>query len=129
VAFALLVRVPGWSGWVFTLVFSAAVLLRAHGVGNAWQRIALVTAGALGVILVLLAFQAHASAAARAGCMLVLFAVAALLLTGARKLPGARLRPIWGRLGEIMEGLMALALLPLLLQVLHAYAYFRALAG
>jgi type VII secretion integral membrane protein EccD len=129
VAFALLVRVPGWSSWVFTLVFSAALLLRARTVGNAWQRIALVTAGALGVILVLLAFQAHASAVARAGVMLLLFAVAALSLMGARKLPGARLRPIWGRLGEIMEGLMAFALLPLLLQVLHAYAYFRALAG
>ncbi|MBC9730532.1 type VII secretion integral membrane protein EccD [Streptomyces sp. TRM68367] len=129
VAFALLVRVPGWSSWVFTLVFSATVLLRARDVGNARQRIALVTAGALGVILLLLAFQAHASAVARAGSMLVLFAVVPLLLMGARKLPGARLRPIWGRLGEIMEGLLALALLPLLLQVLHAYAYFRALAG
>ncbi len=129
VAFALLVRVPGWSGWVFTLVFSAAVLLRARCVGNAWQRIALVTAGALGVILLLLALQAHASAVARVGGMLLLFAVAALLLRGARRLPGARLRPIWGRLGEILEGLTALALLPLLLQVLDAYAYFRALAG
>lgn len=129
VAFVLLVRVPGWSGWVFTLVFSAAVLLRARGVGNAWQRIALMTAGSIGVILILPAFQTPASAAAQAGCMLALFAVAALLLAGARRLPGARLRPIWGRLGEIMEGLTAFALLPLLLQVLDAYAYFRALAG
>jgi type VII secretion integral membrane protein EccD len=129
VAFDLLVGVPGWSSWVFTLVFSAVVLLRARDVGNARQRIALVTAGALGVILLVLEFQAHASAVARAGSMLVLFAVVALLLTGARKLPGARLRPIWGRLAEIMEGLLALALLPLLLQVFHTYAYFRALAG
>lgn len=61
--------------------------------------------------------------------MLGLFAVAALLLTGAWRLPGARLRPIWGRLGEILEGLTALALVPLLLQVLDAYAYFRSMAG
>jgi type VII secretion integral membrane protein EccD len=129
VSFALLVRVPQWSYWVFALLFSAAVLLRARSVGNARQRIALVAAGGLGAFQVLLSLQEHASPAARAGGMLGLFVVAALLLTGARRLPGARLRPIWGRLGEILEGCTALALMPLLLQVLHAYAYFRSLAG
>jgi type VII secretion integral membrane protein EccD len=129
VASALLVQAPRWSGWVFTAVFSAAVLLRARGVGNAWQRIALVVAGGLGAILVLLSLTLHASPVARAAGMLGLFAAAGLLLTGAWRLPGARLRPIWGRLGEILEGLTALALVPLLLAVLNAYAYFRSLAG
>ncbi|MGW2716924.1 type VII secretion integral membrane protein EccD [Streptomyces sp. NPDC001492] len=129
VAFALLVRVPYWSGPLFAGVFSAAVLLRARGVGNAVQRIALVVAGGLGAILVVLSFALHASPPARAAAMLGLCAAAALLLTGASRLPGARLRPIWGRLGEILEGLTALALIPLLLQVLDAYAYFRSLAG
>ncbi|MGW1028997.1 type VII secretion integral membrane protein EccD [Streptomyces sp. NPDC002577] len=129
VASALLVQAANWSGWVFTAVFSAAVLLRARGVGNAWQRIALVVAGGLGAVLVLLSFALHATPAAQAAAMLGLFAAAALLLTGAWRLPGARLRPIWGRFGEILEGCTALALIPLLLQVLNAYAYFRSLAG
>ena len=129
VAFALLVQVPDWSGRVFTAVLVAAVLLRARGVGNAWQRIALVVAGGLGAILVLLSLALHASPVARSGAMLALFAVTVLMLTGAWRLPGARLRPIWGRLGEIFEGVTALALIPLLLQVLNAYAYFRSLAG
>ncbi|WP_406170591.1 type VII secretion integral membrane protein EccD [Streptomyces canus] len=129
VASALLVQAPHWSGRVFTAVFSAAVLLRARGVGNAWQRIALVVAGGLGGTLVVLSLVLHATPPARAAAMLGLFAVAALLLTGAWRLPGARLRPIWGRLGEILEGLTALALVPLLLQVLDAYAYFRSMAG
>ncbi|QKZ15970.1 type VII secretion integral membrane protein EccD [Streptomyces chartreusis] len=129
VAFALLVQVPDWSGWVFTAVFSAAVLLRARAVGNALQRIALVVVGGLGAILVLFSLTIHAGPVARAGAMLALFAAAALLLTGAWRLPGARLRPIWGRLGEILEGVTALALLPLLLQILNVYAYFRSLAG
>ncbi|WP_405467263.1 type VII secretion integral membrane protein EccD [Streptomyces canus] len=129
VASALLVRAPHWGGWVFTAVFGAAVLLRARGVGNAVQRIALVVAGGLGVILVLLSLTLDASPTAQVAAMLGLFAATALLLTGAWRLPGARLRPIWGRLGEILEGLTALALVPLLLQVLDAYAYFRSLAG
>lgn len=129
VASALLVQVPNWPGKVFTAVFSVAVLLRARGVANAWQRIALVAAGGLGPILVLLSLALPASAPARAAAMLGLCAAAALLLTGASRLPGARLRPIWGRLGEIIEGCTALALIPLLLQVLGAYAYFRSLAG
>ncbi|MFI7499919.1 type VII secretion integral membrane protein EccD [Streptomyces sp. NPDC049687] len=129
VASALLVQAPHWPGRVFTAVFSAAVLLRARGVGNAVQRIALVVAGGLGATLVLLSLTLHASSVVRAAAMLGLFAAAALLLTGAWRLPGARLRPIWGRLGEILEGLTALALVPLLLQVLDAYAYFRSLAG
>lgn len=129
VAFALLVQLPEWSDWVFTLVFSAAVLLRARGVGNASQRISLVVAGGLGAVLLLLSQEAHASALSRAGAMLGLFTVAALLLVGAWRLPGARLRPIWGRLGEILEGCTALAVIPLLLQVMHAYAYFRSMTG
>ncbi|WP_128429824.1 type VII secretion integral membrane protein EccD [Streptomyces cyaneus] len=129
VASALLVQAPNWSGWVFAAVFSPAVLLRARAVGNASQRIALVIAGALGAILVVLSLTLHAGPVVQAGTMIGLFAVAALLLTGAWRLPGARLRPIWGRLGEIFEGLTALALIPLLLQVLNVYAYFRSLAG
>ncbi|MGW2525006.1 type VII secretion integral membrane protein EccD [Streptomyces sp. NPDC001617] len=129
VACVLLVRIPHWWGWVFTAVFSAAVLLRARGVGNAVQRIALVVAGGLGAVLVLLSRTLHGSPAAQIGAMFVLFAVAALLLVGAWRLPGARLRPIWGRVGEIFEGLTALALVPLLLQVLNVYGHFRSLAG
>jgi type VII secretion integral membrane protein EccD len=129
VAFACLVRVPHWWGWVFTAVFSVAVLLRSRGVGNMWQRMALVVAGGLGLILVLLHLALDATPAARAAAMLGLSAAVALLLTGAWRLPGARLRPIWGRLGEILEAVTALALIPLLLQVLNAYAYVRSLAG
>ncbi|KUO05526.1 type VII secretion integral membrane protein EccD [Streptomyces caeruleatus] len=129
VAAALLVQSPNWSGWVFTAVFSAAVLLRARGVANAWQRIALVVAGVLGAILVLLSLALGATPLEQSALMLGLFAAAALLLTGAWRLPGARLRPIWGRLGELLEGCTALALVPLLLQVLNVYAYFRSLAG
>jgi hypothetical protein len=36
---------------------------------------------------------------------------------------------VWGHLGDLLEIVTAIAVLPLLLQVLHAYAYFRGLAG
>ena len=44
-------------------------------------------------------------------------------------MPGRRLRPYWGRLVDILESFTAVALLPLLLQVLHVYGLMRGLAG
>ncbi|WP_369826327.1 hypothetical protein [Kitasatospora sp. MBT66] len=44
-------------------------------------------------------------------------------------MPQARLLPIWGHLGDLAETATAIALLPLLLQVLGAYTRLRALAG
>lgn len=59
----------------------------------------------------------------------LLLLAALLLLVGAWRLPTSRLRPLWGHIGDILELLSAIALLPLLLQLLHVYAFFRALAG
>jgi transposase len=52
-----------------------------------------------------------------------------LLVVGAARLPGRRQAPVWAHLADRLEALTALALVPLLLQVLHVYAYVRSLAG
>ena len=54
-------------------------------------------------------------------------AVAVALLAAARRLPGRRLLPIWGQLADTAELWTSIALIPLLLQLLHVYARFRAL--
>ncbi|GAB3746663.1 hypothetical protein GCM10027598_85180 [Amycolatopsis oliviviridis] len=52
-----------------------------------------------------------------------------LLLVAAERLPGLRLRPYWGRAAEIFETITAIAILPILLQVLHVYAAVRTMVS
>ena len=43
--------------------------------------------------------------------------------------PGRRLVPHWGRTGEVIHTLIAISLIPLLLQVLGLFPYLRGLGG
>ncbi|WP_328826155.1 type VII secretion integral membrane protein EccD [Streptomyces sp. NBC_00252] len=122
-------REHGWTGWLLPLCLSLAVLLRARGTNGTLQRVPAVLAGAYGLGLVLIVRVAPTGPVGRASVLAALLAAALLLLVGAWRLPRARLLPVWGHLGDLLETVTAIALLPLLLQVLHAYTYFRGLAG
>ncbi|MEU2336362.1 type VII secretion integral membrane protein EccD [Streptomyces sp. NPDC013172] len=122
-------REHGWAGWLLPLSLSLAVLLRARGTNGTLQRVPAVLAGAYGLGLVLIVRVAPTGPGGRAAVLAVLLAAALLLLVGAQRLPRARLLPVWGHLGDLLETVTAVALLPLLLQVLDAYGYFRGLAG
>jgi type VII secretion integral membrane protein EccD len=125
----LTTREHGWAGWLLPLALSLAVLLRARGTNGTLQRVPAVLAGTYGLALVLVMRTAQDGPSGRAVALAVLLAAAVLLLVGAWRLPRARLLPIWGHLGDLLEIITAVSLLPLLLQVLNAYAYFRGLAG
>lgn len=58
-----------------------------------------------------------------------LFAAGVVMLLFSRLLPGKRQRPYWGRAAEIAESVTAVAVIPILLQVLGVYAWMRGLAG
>ncbi|MEU2424749.1 type VII secretion integral membrane protein EccD [Streptomyces sp. NPDC007851] len=122
-------REQGWAGWLLPVSLSLAVLLRARGTNGTLQRVPAVLAGAYGLGLVLIVRVAPTGPGGRAAVLAVLLAAALLLLVGAWRLPRARLLPLWGHFGDLLETVTAIALLPLLLQVLHAYGYFRGLAG
>jgi hypothetical protein len=57
------------------------------------------------------------------------FAAGVVLLLCGQRLPGRRLRPYWGRMVEILETVTAIAVVPILLQVLGVYVMMRGLAG
>ncbi|MFG2828511.1 type VII secretion integral membrane protein EccD [Streptomyces sp. NPDC048434] len=125
-AFLLLLGQDDWIGWVFPLVFSGAVLLRTKSLNASWHRVPVAVSGTIGLLTVVLTWTAGSSTAARWVLLLGLLAAAGLLLTGAWRLPTARLLPVWGHTADILELVTALALLPLLLQLLHVYAHVRA---
>jgi type VII secretion integral membrane protein EccD len=120
-----LVTVAGWLGWVLPLLFAAAILLRARGLGSFWQRGALALAGGFGIGCVLLRLALTVGPIAT----VLLLAVVAALAVGTWRLPTVRLLPTWGHVADIAELWTAVALVPLLFQLLHVYAFFRALAG
>lgn len=126
-AAGLLAYHGGWLGWVLAVLLCLAVLLRARTVQLGWQRLSLAAAGIGGLCL---AADSRAAAAGPSTHVAVLaaLAVAALaLLAASGLLPGRRLLPVWGQLGDIFELWSAVALLPILLQVLNVYSYFRGL--
>ncbi|HET6500288.1 MAG TPA: type VII secretion integral membrane protein EccD [Amycolatopsis sp.] len=125
----LLVREPGWAGRALPVAFATAMLLRARSLRQIWQRGSLTYAGGLALVFVVLALAGELNAGGRVLVVAVLVAGLALTALGAWRLPAARLRPVWGHAGDVAELWTAIALLPLLLQVLHIYAYFRSLAG
>ena len=129
VAFVQLVRSPQWIGWTLAAVLSSAVLLRARELAGLWPRTSLAVCGTLGLALVLDVLAARATPVTRAALLCMLLVSAAVLLAAARRLPARRPLPIWGHAADLLETWTAIALLPLLLQLLHVYAFFRALIG
>ncbi|MGW0856726.1 type VII secretion integral membrane protein EccD [Streptomyces sp. NPDC002690] len=108
-----------------------AVLLLVHGRGmvNVWQRLALVLPGAWGVTLLVLALAAGTAAADRPLVVGGLLASATVLAVASWTVPGRRMLPYWGRVAELAQSLLAIALLPLALWVLGVFAALRAING
>jgi type VII secretion integral membrane protein EccD len=129
VAFAQLNRNPSWAGWVLSAMLGMVLLLRARILVGVWQRTSLMTAGALGLLILLISLAAHAAPEPRVILLLVLPAAAIVLLVAVRQLPGRRLLPVWGHAGDISDMVISIALVPVLLELVHAFAFFRSLAG
>ncbi|MFD9895278.1 type VII secretion integral membrane protein EccD [Amycolatopsis sp. NPDC059027] len=120
---------PGWIGWTMVSLLAAGLLLRSRSFVGVWQRISLVTAGTVGLGLVVLfhaqRFPPEWRTVLLVGVLLALFAV----VQGALRPVNRRLLPIWGHLANIFDTVTGLAALPLLLQLLGVYAWARGLAG
>jgi type VII secretion integral membrane protein EccD len=129
VACALLAREPGWIGWALAGALCAAVLLRARALTVAWQRTSLALSGAAGLGFLVVARSAGAAPAGRALLLSGLLLAAAGLVAASRRQPRRRLLPVWGFSADVLETWTAIALVPLLFQLLHVYAHLRTLIG
>ncbi|GAA3361865.1 type VII secretion integral membrane protein EccD [Saccharopolyspora gregorii] len=128
-AFPLIMAESGWAPWALVSVLACSVLLRSRALFSAWQRVSLVVAGTSGLALVVLNFAREFTPGWRAVLVIGVLLVLLALVLGALRPLHRRMLPIWGHLANIFDTCTAIAVLPLLFQLLELYAWARGLAG
>jgi type VII secretion integral membrane protein EccD len=122
-------RESGWVPTTLTVLFALAVLLRAREFMVIWQRVPTTVAGAVCLALVVHDAFLHWGPLMRGVAVVMLLLLVAALLFASARLPVRRPLPIWRRIAEILETLSALAILPLVGQLLGIYGHMRGLNG
>ncbi|GAA4827980.1 type VII secretion system ESX-4 subunit EccD4 [Saccharopolyspora rosea] len=126
------VAISSWQLWqaLFVGVAALLLLLRARSFDGRWARWSVLVGGGCGVAACWVWLLVGTDPLVR---LAVLFptavALAFVLVLCSRSLPGTKLRPYWGRAVDIVEVLVAVALVPLLLAVLDVYEFVQGLAG
>jgi type VII secretion integral membrane protein EccD len=115
----------GGASAILVYVASVASLLRLRVMPSRGQRAAIIVAGIAGPVSQGLQLTLHAEGFARVTTPFLCLVVSGLLVLLARVLPGRRMIPHFGRAAELLEGIVAASLLPLLLGVLGTYAAAR----
>ncbi|MFE2173385.1 type VII secretion integral membrane protein EccD [Kitasatospora sp. NPDC059462] len=128
-ALLALARDGGWGPTTMAADLAVLLLLHARDIGGLRQRLALLLPGAIGLALLVARTGWDAAPGSRLVVFVVMLAAATGLCVAAWTVPGRRLLPYWGRAGDLLHSLAALALLPLALQVFGFYATMRGLAG
>ncbi|MFI5928488.1 type VII secretion integral membrane protein EccD [Micromonospora sp. NPDC051543] len=129
-ALAVFLALPG-GPWPRTLalITAALLLLRARHLSTTVQRWTVVVPATVLIVLVLLGFGGEQPFYLRVAALPVLAAAGLAFLAASTALPGRRLRPYWARAADILELVVALAVLPVLGAVLGVYSAIRAWAG
>jgi type VII secretion integral membrane protein EccD len=106
------------------------LLLHSRSLVAARHRLPAVIPAVAGLAMLLTAYGVHARDDRSWLPLLAVVVVAvALLFIAERSLPGRRMLPHWGRVGDLLHTLTASALLPLALWVLNLYSFVRAAHG
>lgn len=133
-AVSVLLPMLVFDGGVWTMVLSLVIafllLLRARHPIGVVQRWAIMVPAIVCVVENLRHIATEQTEFGRLLAVCVpLFVAGVVMLLFSRLLPGKRQRPYWGRAVEILESVTAVAVIPILLQVLGVYAWMRGLAG
>lgn len=120
---------PGWAGPTLATVGGVALLLRARLFAALTARLALLLGGTAAVAVVGLALFADTDLSTGLLAAGACTAVAAGFVAYAGRRKDRRPSPWLGRMADILEALIVLAVIPLVLAVLDLYAWTRGLAG
>lgn len=85
--------------------------------------------GAYGAVVIPLAMVWNGDPQTRQTLLLSLVAAATVLLMAGWTLPGRRVVPYWGRIADIVQSGLAIALIPLLIADLGLFGFARGLGG
>jgi type VII secretion integral membrane protein EccD len=116
----------GWPARLVAIDAIALLLLHARVMVAARHKLAAVVPAVAGAVVLITVAGLRASPHARLMLLAGVMLAAGALWAAERTLPGRRLMPIWGRLGDMLESLAALALLPATLWVLNLYDFAHA---
>jgi type VII secretion integral membrane protein EccD len=118
----VLVLDGGWRGLLLAAVLAALLLLRARPFLGRAQRLSLLAGGCVALAAAAAAGFAAADVVARLGLVLGGVVLAAMLSLGyGLGVAGKRLSPVWGRLLDIVDILLIVAVVPLAAWVAGVY--------
>ena len=125
----LLVVEGGAWGRVLVVVMSLSLMLRARHLPGLGQRLVLLIAGLIGLLIVAGGVFVGADQTERILLLVAGVIVGAISLLVGLGWPTARRSPQWASFAHLVELLLVVAILPVALAVLDAYAWARALFG
>lgn len=126
---ALALRDPGWAGPVLAVLAASVLALRARFLSAAAARWLLLGAAMITLTLTVLTVASRVSAGGDGALLVAALAGAATSGWLAHRLPGQRVSPWWGRIGDLVEVAGTLVAIPVCLQVAGVYGIVRAFGG
>jgi type VII secretion integral membrane protein EccD len=110
-----------WDTVALSLVVAVLLLLQARELRATWHRVAAMAPAGVALISVLLRWVVDLPLLGQLCVIVGLLGLAGNAVAGAQVLPARKLVPRWGRLGDILHWLCALAVLALVLTVAGFY--------
>jgi type VII secretion integral membrane protein EccD len=117
----------GWPAHLVAIDAIVLILLHARSLGAARLRLAAIIPASLGAAVLVTVAGLHGGAHTWLALLGGVIMATVLLWTAERTLPGRRLVPYWGRAGDLLQSLTAVALIPAVLWLLNAYQFVRSL--
>jgi len=113
----------GWRAHLVAIDAIVLLLLHARVMVAARHKLAAVIPAVGGAAVLIIVAGLRAAPHARLVLLGGVLVAAGVLWAAERTLPGRRLVPIWGRLGDLLESLAAVALLPAVLWLVNFYEF------
>jgi len=124
-----LVLEGGTWGFVLVTVMSLSLMLRARHLPGLGQRLVLLIAGLLGLLIVAGGIFVGAGQTLQIFLLIGGVTVGAICLLVGLRWPNARRSPQWASIAHLTELLLVVSIFPIALAVLDAYGWARALFG
>jgi type VII secretion integral membrane protein EccD len=119
----------GWPAHAVAIDVICLLLLHSRVVVAARHRLAAIIPAVCGGAVLLTAAGLRADIQLWSALLAGLVVAAGLLFAAERSLPGHKLLPHWGRAGDLLQTLTAVALIPLALWLLNLYHFARTVRG